>query len=725
MMGKCAIILLLAFSLGACAEATEAGVEQLQSPVSAPHGEDKQQSHLGEQEQKEEAGDVESSEKPHSLDEVVKTDKMHNSVKQTLVEEEKLYSLMSFNFRKGAPGAYNHVDYYVRHMNRATMVSTITGPMDRQDSTFKVIHALCEPGKNGCPEANPGTTGCISLESVNFPGYFFGSTDTQAVRLLKADGSEDFNQRASLCIQPGLADQEAVSLEFLGRPGIFLRHSGYSLFACTAEDQGECIRSSRKEDFKPDSTFYLKAGLFMGRCGGPDATTKCTCFPGFLGEDCTLTCPGRARNGAMVKVCSGQGDCTMSESGAAECHCKEGFLGKDCDLLCPRDENENLCGGHGKCAVNDKFEPVCMCDKGFLGDVCDFECPGNGNGNVCSAHGSCFVQEADPSKKQPKRAECSCDKGFKGFSCDDACPTDPTGAICANHGKCILDVNSGKAKCACAFGWRGEDCNLSCPRDAHGAVCGGQGFCSVNKEGTGTQCKCKKGFGGQTCNIKCPGMNKGAPCSDHGTCVFDENAGTAKCECHKTHLGEACSYRCPMDDHSELACGGEKRGTCVKDPMSLPDKTRCDCNVPYVGTTCRVQCPMFQGSICAGNGECFIKKTGSKTMLGICKCDEGFVGHTCSEGCPKDEGGNTCSGHGACGLNDSNRAWCDCEEGWNGPSCSARICRTEKGIFNKQTQQCTCAQSEVCCTEETHRLAAMMKNMLTGSKKMALGQPKK
>merc|ERR1712023_141642 len=112
---------------------------------------------------------------------------------------------------------------------------------------------------------------------------------------------------------------------------------------------------------------------------------------------------------------------------------------------------------------------------------------------------------------------------------------------------------------------------------------------------------------------------------------------------------------------------------------------------------------MFQGSICAGNGECFIKKTGTKTMLGICKCDEGFVGHTCSEGCPKDEGGNICSGHGACGLNDSNRAECDCELGWNGPSCSTRI----------------------CCTEETHRLAAMMKNMLTGSKKMALGQPKK
>ena len=112
---------------------------------------------------------------------------------------------MSYNFRKGATGPYAHVDHYMRHMNRATMISTIQGPMDKADSTFKVVHALCVPGENGCPEVNQGSTGCISLESINFPGYFFASADTTSivVKLLKADGTMDFNLRASFCIQPG------------------------------------------------------------------------------------------------------------------------------------------------------------------------------------------------------------------------------------------------------------------------------------------------------------------------------------------------------------------------------------------------------------------------------------------------------------------------------------------------------------------------------------------
>jgi len=270
--------------------------------------------------------------KKDSLDEVVKADKMHAGVKQTLVEEEKLYSLMSYNFRKGSKGDFSYVDYYIRHMNRATMISTINGPMDRQDSTFKVLHALCEPGQGKCPAANKGSTGCVSLESTNFPGYFLSATDKQAIKLEKADGSEGFNLRASLCIQPGLADKEAVSLEFLGKEGVFVRHSGYSLFACKEGDEGDCTVSSRKEEFKADSTFFLKAGLFMGRCGGPEATTKCTCFPGFLGDDCTLTCPGRERKDTVVKVCTGQGDCAMGEDGTAQCKCQPGFLGRKCNL---------------------------------------------------------------------------------------------------------------------------------------------------------------------------------------------------------------------------------------------------------------------------------------------------------------------------------------------------------------------------------------------------------
>merc|ERR1712096_592833 len=457
-----------------------------------------------------------------SLHEVVKADKLHAAVKQTLVEEEKLYSLMSYNFRKGAEGKYNYVDYYVRHMNRAVMVSTVNGPMDRQDATFKVLHALCEPGQGKCPPANKGSTGCVSLESTNFPGFFLSATDKQAVKLIKADGSEGFNLRASFCIQPGLADKEAISFEFLGKEGQFMRHSGYSLFACKEGDKDECSASSRKDDFKADATFFLKAGLFMGRCGGPDATTKCTCFPGFLGDDCMLTCP--------------------------------------------RDKNENLCSGHGQCAVNDKFEPVCNCDKGFMGKKCGYECPGRGDkgGASCSGHGSCFVKEADLAKKQPKRAQCTCAAGYKGFTCDKACPRDDKGTICGGHGTCALKGET--AKCVCMYGWRGKDCTKACPRNERGAVCSSHGFCALNAKTNTAKCTCKKGFGSNNCSIACPGVLKtGNPCSGNGSCEFDVEKKTSTCNCKKTHMGKACGYRCPMDPHSDLACGGKNRGTCVKD----------------------------------------------------------------------------------------------------------------------------------------------------------------
>jgi len=665
------------------------------------------------------------TEKKDSLDEVVPADKMHQGVKQTLVEEEKLYSLMSYNFRKGAKGQYSYVDYYVRHMNRATMISTVNGPMDRQDSTFKVLHALCEPGQGKCPPANKGSTGCVSLESTNFPGFFLSATDKQAVKLLKADGSEGFNLRASFCIQPGLADKEAISFEFLGKEGQFMRHSGYSLFGCKEDDKDECAASSRKDDFKADATFFLKAGLFMGRCGGPDATTKCTCFPGFLGDDCTLTCPGRERKGQVVKVCTGQGDCTVAEDGTAECKCQQGFLGRKCNLLCPRDKNENLCSGHGQCAVNDKFEPVCRCDKGFMGDICEFECPGRGKGEYCNGHGSCFIKEADLAKKQPKRAECACAAGWKGFQCEQECPKDGAGTICGGHGTCILKDE--KAECTCLYGWRGKDCTKPCPRNERGAVCNNKGKCAVDPKTKDAKCTCESGYGGGSCTITCPGVLKtGAPCAGNGDCEFDLEKKTARCECKKTHMGAACEWRCPMDAHSDLQCGGDNRGTCVKDEAALPDKTRCDCKEPYVGNTCHVECPTHRGKICAGQGECFMKTAG-KIQTGICKCDVGFIGQRCQEKCPANKEGVTCSGHGTCSMSEANRAQCKCDDGWVRRNCEMRVCRTEGGVFNKETEQCTCPQGEVCCTQETRRLAKMMTVMLEKEKshqKLKLGAPK-
>merc|ERR1712028_262095 len=269
----------------------------------------------------------------------------------------------------------------------------------------------------------------------------------------------------------------------------------------------------------------------------------------------------------------------------------------------------------------------------------------------------------------------------KGFSCDKECPKDGDGTICGGHGTC--DLKWEKAQCVCTYGWRGDDCSITCPglRET-GQACNGNGHCEVDTEKREASCKCKK-----------------------------------------THMGEACTHRCPMDPHSDLACGGELRGMCVKDSEAVPSGTRCECKEPYAGKTCHVTCPMFQGKICGGNGECFIKSTGG-ISVGICKCDVGFTGPNCQGACPTGEKveqdganedtvkGDVCSGHGVCGFTSAQRAECTCDDGWVTGNCAQRVCRTEKGLFNKETEECTCPAGEVCCERETIRLAEMMKKML-------------
>lgn len=233
---------------------------------------------------------------------------------------------------------------------------------------------------------------------------------------------------------------------------------------------------------------------------------------------------------------------------------------------------------------------------------------------------------------------------------------------------------------------------------------------------TEASCTCKNGFGGQACTIACPGVvTNGVPCSENGDCEVDEDANSARCQCKESFMGSSCQYRCPMDRHSELACGGETRGKCVRDANAVPDKTRCDCIEPYVGKTCHAKCPTFQGKVCGGQGECFIKASG-KVQLGICKCNVGFVGESCSEQCPRDSGGATCAGHGICSMDIHKRSQCQCDDGWVGKNCASRVCNTKGGVFSKSTEQCTCPQGEVCCTQKTQRLAAMMSKMLAKDK---------
>lgn len=104
-------------------------------------------------------------------------------------------------------------------------------------------------------------------------------------------------------------------------------------------------------------------------------------------------------------------------------------------------------------------------------------------------------------------------------------------------------------------------------------------------------------------------------------------------------------------------------------------------------------------------------------QLGICKCDIGFVGSTCSEKCPHGPDGTSCSGHGICELDESRRSQCVCDDGWVGNSCASRVCNTEGGVLGRESNQCTCPVGEVCCDKETHRLATMMRQLLSKEKR--------
>jgi hypothetical protein len=97
-------------------------------------------------------------------------------------------------------------EYRLRHRNFIGRVDRIrsdaTAP-ERADSQFVVRKGL-------------GRDGCISLESVNFPGYFLRHRDF-VLRLERRDRSELFAPDATFCTAP-TRDGNAIVLESINYP---------------------------------------------------------------------------------------------------------------------------------------------------------------------------------------------------------------------------------------------------------------------------------------------------------------------------------------------------------------------------------------------------------------------------------------------------------------------------------------------------------------------------
>lgn len=110
--------------------------------------------------------------------------------------------------------AYNYPGQYIQHKIHYEAYVSANGILPG-DWVFKVVPGLAD-------------SNCISLESLNFPGFYLKNENFKIV-LKPADGSKDFNENATFRKVPGLADSSLISFESYAYPGRYIRHKNFIL----------------------------------------------------------------------------------------------------------------------------------------------------------------------------------------------------------------------------------------------------------------------------------------------------------------------------------------------------------------------------------------------------------------------------------------------------------------------------------------------------------------
>ncbi|MGX1560987.1 glycoside hydrolase family 43 protein [Streptomyces sp. NPDC055506] len=109
--------------------------------------------------------------------------------------------------------SYNYQDRYIRHTNFDVRVDPNVNPA--QDARFRL-----RPGLAG--------NGTVSLESVNFPGYYLRQDGTD-FQLVHNDGTAAFAADATFRRVAGLADSTWSSFQSYNHPDRYIRHFGFRL----------------------------------------------------------------------------------------------------------------------------------------------------------------------------------------------------------------------------------------------------------------------------------------------------------------------------------------------------------------------------------------------------------------------------------------------------------------------------------------------------------------
>lgn len=218
---------------------------------------------------------------------------------------------------------------YMRHLDSAMVITTISNHRDQGDAAWVVREPLCAPGDvtKNCPALADGQTNCMSLESSNYKGWYISKDLTEdKVELRQATPSQEAHQ--TVCFRPGLHDDKKVSLEFMSSPGKFISNRISLLRVCSegGDDAGGECGTLSAADFAREATMHRVTGKFVGQCMGPAKVKECACVDGWKGKRCNSQCPGSGDLG----VCNGHGTCDLNaETNGAECQCSPGFLGTD------------------------------------------------------------------------------------------------------------------------------------------------------------------------------------------------------------------------------------------------------------------------------------------------------------------------------------------------------------------------------------------------------------